>query len=162
MMDQESTLNFPNSCPLCFIVFICPPLTPLAFLISGVFINKIFIEPKKDLASLVAQTVKRLSTMQETRVWSLGWEDPLAKEMAIHSKTIAWKIPWTDEPGRLQAMGSSQRVGHNWATSLSLSISIPTNQLKVWAVSMNHITSSTHRNQFSLSFKKFPQQLYSS
>ena len=47
--------------------------------------------------SLVAQTVKRLSTMQETRVRSLGWEDPLEKEMAIHSRTIAWKIPWTEE-----------------------------------------------------------------
>ena len=63
-------------------------------------------------ASLVAQTVKRLSTMQETRVQSLGWEDPLEKEMAIHSSTIAWKIPWTEEPGRLQSMGSP-RVGHD-------------------------------------------------
>ena len=54
-------------------------------------------------------------------VWSLGWEDPLEKEMAIHSSTIAWKIPWTEEPGRLQSMGS-QRVGHNWATSRSRGI----------------------------------------
>ena len=69
-------------------------------------------------ASLVAQTVKRLSTMWETRVRSLGWEDPLEKEMAIHSSTIAWKIPWTEEPGRLQSMGS-QRVGHDWVTSRS-------------------------------------------
>ena len=69
----------------------------------------------------MAQTVKRLSTMRETWVRSLGWEDPLEKEMAIHSSTIAWKIPWTEEPGRLQSMGS-QRVGHNWATSLSLSL----------------------------------------
>ena len=68
--------------------------------------------------SLVAQTVKRLSTMQETWVWSLGQEDPLEKEMAIHSSTIAWKIPRTEEPGRLQSMGS-QRVGHNWATELN-------------------------------------------
>ena len=60
----------------------------------------------------MAQTVKRLSTMWETRVQSLGWEDPLEKEMAIHSRTIAWKIPWTEEPGRLQPMGS-QRVGHD-------------------------------------------------
>ena len=67
--------------------------------------------------SLVAQMVKRLSTMQETRVWALGWEDPLEKEMAIHSSTIAWKIPWTEEPGRLESMGS-QRVKHSWATSL--------------------------------------------
>ena len=56
--------------------------------------------------------VKHLSTMQETWVPSLGWEVPLEKEMAIHSSTIAWKMPWTEEPGRLQSMGS-QRVGHN-------------------------------------------------
>ena len=53
-----------------------------------------------------------LSTMWETRVRSLGWEDPLEKEMAIHSITIAWKIPWTEKPGRPQSMGS-QRVGHD-------------------------------------------------
>ena len=70
--------------------------------------------------SLVAQTVKRLSTMWETWVRSLGQEDPLEKEMAIHSSTLAWKIPGTEEPGRLQSMGS-QRVGHDCATSLSLS-----------------------------------------
>jgi len=74
-------------------------------------------------ASLVAQMVKRLSTMRETRVRSLGWEDPLEKEMAIHSRTIAWKIPWTEEPGRLQPMGS-QRVGHDWVTSLSFFLSL--------------------------------------
>ena len=56
--------------------------------------------------------VKCLSTMWETRVRSLGQDDPLEKEMAIHSSTIAWKIPWTEEPGRLQSMGS-QRVGHD-------------------------------------------------
>ena len=71
-------------------------------------------------SSLVAQTVKRLSTMRETRVRSLGWEDPLEKAMSIHSSTIAWKIAWTEEPGRLQSLGS-QRVRHDWATSLSLS-----------------------------------------
>ena len=57
--------------------------------------------------------------MQKTWVQSLGWGDPLEKEAAIHSSTIAWKIPWTEEPGSLQSMGS-QRVGHDWATSLSL------------------------------------------
>ena len=60
----------------------------------------------------MAQTVKRLSTMRETRSRSLGQEDPLEKEMASHSSTIAWKIPWTEESGRLQSMGS-QRVGHD-------------------------------------------------
>ena len=57
-------------------------------------------------ASLVAQMVKRLPVMQETRARFLGREDPLEKEMAIHSSTLAWKIPWTEEPGGLQSMGS--------------------------------------------------------
>ena len=56
--------------------------------------------------------VKRLPAMQETWVQSLGQEDPLEKEMGTHSSTPAWKIPWTEEPGRLQSMGS-QRVGHD-------------------------------------------------
>ena len=60
----------------------------------------------------MAQTVKRLSAMQETQVRSLGWEDPLEKEMAAHSSILAWRIPWTEEPSRLQSMGS-QRVGHD-------------------------------------------------
>ena len=55
--------------------------------------------------------------MRETWVRSLGWEDPLEKEMATHSSTLAWKIPWMEEPGRLQSMGL-QRVGHDWSTSL--------------------------------------------
>ena len=54
--------------------------------------------------------------MWETRVRSLGWEDPLEKEMAPHSSTLAWRIPWREQPGRLQSMGS-QRSGHDWATS---------------------------------------------
>ena len=62
-------------------------------------------------ASLVAQTVKRLPAVWETWVQSLGWEDPLEKEMATHSSTLAWKIPWTEEPGGLLSMGS-QRVRH--------------------------------------------------
>ena len=65
-----------------------------------------------EMTSLASQMIKRLSTMRETWVQSLGQEDPLEKEMAIHFSTIAWKIPWTEEPGRLQSMGS-QRVGHD-------------------------------------------------
>ena len=79
--------------------FVCIPL----FLYSG--------------ASLVAQMVKCPPVMRETRVQSLGQEDPLEKEMTTHSSTLAWKIPWMKEPGRLQSMGL-QRVGQHWATSL--------------------------------------------
>ena len=61
---------------------------------------------------LVAQMVKHLPTMRETRVQSLGREDLLEKEMATHSSILAWKIPWTEKPGRLQSMGS-ERVGHS-------------------------------------------------
>ena len=61
---------------------------------------------------MMAQTVKRLPIMQETQVRSLGQEDLLEKEMATHSSTVAWKISWMEEPGRLQSMGS-QRVGHD-------------------------------------------------
>ena len=68
--------------------------------------------PLQNITSLVAQTVKCLPAMQETRVRFLGREDPLEKEMEIHSSTLAWKIPWTEEPDRLQSMGS-QRVGHD-------------------------------------------------
>ena len=64
------------------------------------------------LSSLVAQMVKHLPTVRETQVQSLGWEDLLEKEMATHSSILAWKIPWMEEPGRLQSMGL-QRVGHD-------------------------------------------------
>ena len=57
------------------------------------------------MSSLVAQMVKRLPAMQETRVRSLGWEDTLEKEMATHSSILAWEIPWAEEPGGLQCMG---------------------------------------------------------
>ena len=72
-------------------------------------------------ASLVAQMVKTPPAVQETWVQSLGWEDPLEKGMAPHSSILAWRIPWTEEPGGLQSMGS-QRVRHNWVTTTSSSI----------------------------------------
>ena len=67
--------------------------------------------------------VKCLPPMWETRVRSLGWEDPLEKEMVTHSSILAWRIPWTEKPGRLQSMGS-QRVGHDWVTSLTHSLTL--------------------------------------
>ena len=60
----------------------------------------------------MAQTVKNLPAMEETRIQSLDWEDPLEKGIASHSSILAWRIPWTEEPGGLQSMGS-QRVGHD-------------------------------------------------
>ena len=75
----------------------------------------------KNRTSLVAQMVKQLPTTRETWVRSLGQKDPLEKEMATHSSTLAWKIPWMEESPRLQSMGS-QRVGRDSATSLSLFI----------------------------------------
>ena len=73
--------------------------------------------PVETQASLVVQKVKNLPSMQGIQVWSLGQEDPLEKEMATHSSILAWRILWTEEPGRLQSMGS-QRVRHDWATNI--------------------------------------------
>ena len=73
-------------------------------------------------ASLVAQRLKLLPPMRETQVRSLGWEDPLEKEMVTHSSILAWRIPWMEKPGRL-SMGS-QRIGHDWAASLHYSFFI--------------------------------------
>ena len=76
---------------------------------------------------------------RETWVQSLGWEDPLEKEMAIHSSSIAWKIPWTEEPGRLQSMGS-QRVGHNWGLHLYYTNKQTETQSKYFRVGHNWTT----------------------
>ena len=67
-------------------------------------------------ASLVAQMVKNLPEVQETWIWSLYWDGPLEKGMATHSSILAWRIPWTEEPGGVHSMGS-QRVGHSWGTN---------------------------------------------
>ena len=80
-------------------------------IISGRGETGIYLFPEIGV-SLVSQLVKNLPAVQETWVQSLGWEDPLEKEMATHSSILAWKISWTEEPGELQSMGS-QRVRHN-------------------------------------------------
>ena len=77
------------------------------------FVFKMF---QNSSLSLVAQIVKRLPAMRETQVRSQGQENPLEKKMSTHCSTLAWKIPWTEEPGGLQSMGS-QRVGLDWAIS---------------------------------------------
>ena len=90
----------------------------------------------------MAQRVKLLPEMQEIRVQSLGQEDPLEKEVAAHSSTPAWKIPWMEEPGRLQSMGS-QRVRNDWATehngSDRLNMAIHVKCLEVPSVVINNI-----------------------
>ena len=101
-------------------------LSTLSFLIPLTGISRILLNfssfswiywDKNFLNWMVAQMVKHLPAMWETQDRSLGREDPLEKEMATHSSTLAWKIPWMEEPGTLQSMGL-QRVGHDWATSL--------------------------------------------
>ena len=71
-----------------------------------------FFYPQAESLQTIAPMVKNLPVMQEIRVQSLGQEDPLEKEMAIHSSILAWRISWTEEPGGLQSKGS-QRIGHN-------------------------------------------------
>ena len=83
--------------------------------------------------SLVAQTLKHLPTMWDTWVRSLGQEDPLEKEMVTHSSILACKIPWTEEPSRLQFMGS-QGVGHDWVTSLHFKAMAPHSSTLVWKI----------------------------
>ena len=108
--------------------------------------------------SLLAQKVKRLPAIWETRVWSLGWKDHLEKKMATHSSILVWKIPWMEEPGRLmysclenpwtkenpgrlQSLGL-QRVKYDWATSLSLSLFI----LGLWRWPEDHSNNCNNNN----------------
>ena len=95
---------------------VCSKFTATVLVFPFIVLYRVYFRDLMDF--LVAQTVKRLPAMWETWVWSPGQEDLLEKEMATHSSTLARKIPWTEEPVRLPSMGS-QRVRHNWATSLS-------------------------------------------
>ena len=88
------------------------PLSGVKLILLLIFVRLIRDTFSSAGASLVAQLVKNLPAMQETWVQSLGQEDPLEKEMATHSSSLAWRIPWTEEPGGLQSMGS-QRLGHD-------------------------------------------------
>ena len=103
---------------LCPIVYSCLLYKNKVSIGALVYFWAFYLVPLVFRASLVAQRVKHLLATRETWVWFLGREDPLEKEIATHSSTLAWKIPWMEKPGRLQSMGS-QRVGHDWATSLS-------------------------------------------
>ena len=97
-----------------FLLIICTCLES-----SDISIFYFFLETPRVFP--VAQKVKNLPAMQETRVWSLGQEDPLEKGIAVHSSILAWRISWTEEPGRLQYMGS-QGVRHNWVTNTATTI----------------------------------------
>ena len=100
-----------------------PCQVSLSFIISQNLLKLMSADVLKLMVFLVAQMVKYLPARRETWVRSPGWEDPLEKEMANHSSILAWKIPWMEEPGRLQSMGL-QRGRHDWATSLSLFLSM--------------------------------------
>ena len=97
--------------------FFCPQSFPASrtFPMSLLFASGDQNTGASTWASLVAQSVKNLPAMWQTWVWSLGWEDPLERGMATYSNILAWRIPWIEDPGRLQSMGL-QRVGHDWAT----------------------------------------------
>ena len=109
------------------------------------------------LASLVSQTIKNLPAVQETWVQSLDWEDPLEKEMATHFSIFTWKIPWTEEPGRLQSMGS-QWVGHHWATKcthtlIQFSHSVVSDSLRSQHQGLFQWDSSSHQVPRVLEFQ---------
>ena len=96
-------------------------------------------------ACLVAQEVKKLPAVHETWVQSLGQEDTLEKGIATHSSILAWRIPWTEEPGRLQSM-ESQRVGHDWATNtFTLLLSRSTSQVNFLALSYERLNYTEGR-----------------
>ena len=93
-------------------------------ILSFVFMCQyLYLRLHVDRFHLVVQTVKNLPEMQETCVQSLGWEDPLEKERTTHSSILAWRIPWTEEPGRLQSLGW-QRGEHDWVTNMVLIIMV--------------------------------------
>ena len=127
--------------PLC----LCLPLLPIKTRVteSGDLGNP-------EWASLVAQTVKQLSAMQETQVRSLRWEDPLEKEMAAYSSILAWKITWMVEPGRLLSMGSQI----SWSLTNLVSFF-----MRVYSVMSDSVTPGTVTHQTPLSMG-FPRQEY--
>ena len=119
----EHLTSLPHCCSLGFSLTSSERRAPKFSPWTSLFLGGLFCWSLSVLStSLVAQTVKCLPTMWETRFQSLGWEDLLEKEMATQSSTLAWKIPWTEEPGRLQFMGS-QRVRHDWATDFTFFLS---------------------------------------
>ena len=137
--------------PTIYILYICGCVCMCIYMSYHIFFNSSIdgdLTIWSKWTSLVAQMVKRLPTMWDTWVQTLGWEDLLEKEMAPHSSILAWKIPWTEEPGSLQSMGS-QRVRHDWATSLSFTTIWST--LKCWDL---------HKEWLIWTFFLFPEAFY--
>ena len=123
----------------------------LGFAKSGKILSRsILIQTLLYWTSLVAQTVKCPPAIWEMGVWSLGQEDHLEKEMATHSSTLAWKIPWMEEAGKLPSTGS-QRVRHNWVTSLYWTIIAwwtlcgQSNTRKFWWTVVSILTTGTQK-----------------
>ena len=117
----EHLTSLPHCCSLGFSLTSSERRAPKFSPWTSLFLGGLFCWSLSVLStSLVAQRVKRLPTMWESWVQSLGWEDLLEKEMATHPSILAWKIPWTEEPGRLQSTGS-QRVGHDYYQLIILS-----------------------------------------
>ena len=108
-------------------------------------------------SSSVAQRIKRLPAIRETWVRSLGWEDPLEKEVATHSSILAWRIPWTEELDGLQSMGS-HRVGHNWGTNTSVGTRLFFMLLRIFWISRSR---TAQRNKLCLmrGLQKMPRSL---
>ena len=114
-----NSLTSDSSLQICETINFCWTYNPTCeTLTTAVKTNRVFTILKIYLGfTLMAQMVKNLYTMQETRIWSLVWEDPLEKRIANHHSILAWKIPWTEEAGELQSM-ESQRGRHNWGTNI--------------------------------------------
>ena len=125
---------------------------------------KLGFEPHQPvpLASLMVQMVRNLPAMRETRVWSLGKENPLGKGMATHSSTLAWEILRTEELGGLQSMGL-QRVGHNWVTNTFVFNQYPTSHFFNWSIiALNVVViSAVHQCEsvISMSISIYPLRL---
>ena len=103
-------------------------------------------------ASLVAQTIKNLPAMRETQVWSLGREDSLENGLATHSSILAWRIPWTEEPGGLQSM-ESQRIRHNWVTNTFSTYREPIYEMYAFIKYINKYKHTTHQCSLMRSYK---------
>ena len=98
--------------------------------------------------------VKNLPAMQETQVWSLGLEDPLEKGMATHSSILAWEVPWAEEPGGLQSMGS-QRVRHDWVYEQTATGQIYPLKLGVKKLIVSSLMLNSYKNDLAFSLLNF-------